>query len=252
MLAERFLDVNKSWLKASDVLPKYLKHLKGNTYMNTCVCTFWVRHVLCLTIFSHHYMVWPYSSWHPPNPTNTCWGAVKHYKKSAMAAPTAEAWKNIGPLACCYDLITIIVVAGMTGKSVNVGKTIVYNNILYQLYKPFPISPLCKNHSQSWVVYDIVSPTLEILPRPAPMISRKPTCEAFAAIAGWSMRPQRERRRSYGRCWKSMCWVKWVAAQPLKKNTSQRVSLSRCQDCQNIRLKDHISGYVMIYTYIII
>lgn len=23
-------------------------------------------------------------------------GAVKHYKKSAMVAPTAEAWKNIG------------------------------------------------------------------------------------------------------------------------------------------------------------
>ena len=36
-----------------------------------------------------------------PSSPSTAWtkilgGAVKHYKKSAMVAPTAEAWKNIG------------------------------------------------------------------------------------------------------------------------------------------------------------
>ena len=127
MLAERFLDVNKSWLKASDVLPKYLKHLKGNTYEHMRLYFLGPSCSLFDNFFrTIIYMVWPYSSWHPPNPTNTCWGAVKHYKKSAMAAPTAEAWKNIGPLACCYDLITIMLLRGWQENLLMWVKTIIY------------------------------------------------------------------------------------------------------------------------------
>lgn len=35
-------------------------------------------------------------------------GAVKHYKKSAMVAPTAEAWKNIGAFVDAAMVLSLL------------------------------------------------------------------------------------------------------------------------------------------------
>jgi hypothetical protein len=95
--------------------------------MNTCVCTFWVRHVLCLTIFSHHYIYGvAILILTPPEPNKhllRCSETLQEICHGSAHCGSLEEYRSLGVLLRSHHNH---VVAGMTGKSVNVGKTIIY------------------------------------------------------------------------------------------------------------------------------